>query len=248
MQPLTSYIYDKLYTPTIDAHIHCIGGKEIPRTADIQVCALNDWPDAPREKNYPEFKKFFKKKNKEDIVLGIGANNDEMFEMLKDDKFDGFGEFLGYKITKEDNVVKNMNIVKKVAEMTSKPIYLHYDLLPKNIDALEKFLKSTSNSKIVLTHCGLSRRTDDKEAWKMFVRLINENSNLYGDISWHTLTYLVDNMELLKDCPQNKLICGTDCSERDSEEALKHRKENFEKIAAKIPNTYNVKRLFQRGN
>lgn len=246
MKCLTSYIFDKLYVPSIDAHIHCIGGEDVPRTADIQVCALNDWPDTPRLKNYPEYNKFFKNKEPQDLVIAIGADTDEMIKMITDKRFDGFGEFLAYKITNNGDIVKNMNLVKKISDMTPKPIYVHYDLLPNNVDIFDNFLKTTTNRNIVLAHCGLSRHTDDDVAWNFFIKLINENTNLYGDISWHTLTYITDHIDLIKSCPQSRIICGTDCSERDSEKTLNHRKENFDKISSMIPNTYNIKRLFHK--
>ena len=244
MNNLKEHILESLSNDiVIDGHIHCIGGKQIPRTADIQVCALNDWPDMPRVENYTSYEPWF---GTDDYVIGVGASEEEMAKMLADDRFDGYGEFLAYKILKDNKIINRLDELKKVANLTSKPIYVHFDLLPDNYDTIFRFLNTTNNKKIVLCHCGLSRRTDDDMAFQLFIRLINDCPNLYGDISWHTLTYIIENPEKLLQCPSDRIIVGTDCSERDSDLALKHRKENFLKIASRIDNTKNIRKLFQR--
>lgn len=251
MKSISTYVNESLSIDTsIDGHVHCIGGEEFKSTAIFRVCALNDWPDQPREVNYPEFEKWFdlisNLPTKQDITLGIGANKDEMLRMLSDDRFSGYGEILVNKLTNDGTRVRDIEMAKFVLSKTSKPVYIHYELTEDSIRDIENLLNQFPNSKIVLCHCGLSRHTDDDTAYKLFYHLINRYDNLWGDISWHTLTYFIDNQDLMLKLPNDRIFCGTDCSERDSETAINHRIKNFYILKNLIPSDSNIIKLFKR--
>lgn len=225
----------------VDGHVHCIGGSYVGRTGDVQVCALNDWPDNPRKSNYPEYESFFRS-SPDDLVIGVGADKGEMIAMLSDDRFDGYGEIISHK-NLDDGSVYDSGLLDIALDGTRKPVYVHWDL-DSTSSELERKIDENGKSKIVLCHCGMNRNIDNEVAFKLFKKLINNHSNLWGDISWSAMDVFLDDISKLDELPRDRIICGTDNSDRDSEKALKSRIEKLKVLNRYIDNRNNINRLF----
>ena len=232
-----------------DDLVHCIGRFPVERTAHTMVCTYNDWPDMNKESIYDSFNQFFKLESN-DYILGFSKDRDELIEMLNDDRFSGYGEFICDKTYEDENekIVREKNtfLARTALKRTKKPVYIHWDINKDNINDLIRFISTYKDNKIVLCHCGMTRylKGNEQFAYECCALLTKRFDNLYLDISWHAQEFFLDNIDSLMSLRKDRILCGTDNSDRDKVSSSNDRKDKLNRLLSYIDNLNNMKKLF----
>lgn len=167
------------------------------------------------------------KKTGNDLLAGTGNTTGQLLRVMKDDRFDAIGEVIinkhyteySGKVTAEHLVWKPELFEALLDE--KRPIYIHFDLVREEAvnENLERFLQ-LHDGPVVLCHCGLNRESGlpYKEAFDKFMNMQADYSNLWGEISWDCMDWIMSAEENGRRGPviAERMIAGTDLTPYDS--------------------------------
>lgn len=196
------------------------------------------------------------------ILLLSGTNIDDIKKVY--DKhpsiYKGFGEIKCYdKYGGRDINTKKISFIDEICRFSSSvgdlPIYIHYSLTDKKyVDRLCNLLNKYPNIPIILCHCGMEVRYEDRydytndDIYDIVVGLMRKYPNLWVDLTFTASSYFVKNIMKIFNMDKSRLILGTDINVF----ALKKESKNIDKyisnynlLSKYIPESNeNINRLF----
>lgn len=260
MKPLFKYIIPENKT---DGHIHLFNQStqiSLPKNYDydIMVGFMDIEFDKDNINAVRMYDEFFKRYDpNKHIILATGKSKEEIFEVFEahKDKISGFGELKMYDEYMGEKVsYKKISFLRDICGFSRKhgclPIYIHWELSDKkSSNQLENILTNFPDIPIVLCHCGLS--DDNKEfSFAQAIKLYNNYSNLWMDISYNALEYLHNNLMLIFNLNKDRIILGTDLNIKITKDKNKHKiapiLAKVEDLRNYINTDFNIKKLFKR--
>lgn len=231
MESIYSYIRKNAegWVPEFDSHTQLWSISDTVDTAKRRV----RMPFNPLKYNIDTAELSFRRLNsikdrkREDLICGTGNTTTQLRRVVNDERFDGIGEVIINKrfITFDDGkrherTVWRPELLEELLD-EKRPIYLHFDLTD-NQDMngnLEKFMQ-LHDGPVVLCHCGLNRLSNlsYKEAFDKFMSLQSDYNNLWGEISWDCMDWIMSEGENARRGPviAERMIAGTDLTPYDS--------------------------------
>lgn len=231
MENLYSYIRKNAqgWVPEFDSHTQLWSISETTKTANRSVrMPFNPLKDDIDAAELSMRRADSRDKNSKDLLCGNGNTVDQLRRVVNDDRFDGIGEvvinkrFTNFeKGTRKEHCIWRPELFEALLD-EKRPIYIHFDFVKSEVmnDNLEKFLQ-LHDGPVVLCHCGLNRESNMPytEAFGRFMNLQADYNNLWGEISWDCMDWLMCGDENARRGPviAERMIAGTDLTPFDSE-------------------------------
>ncbi|MBR5096205.1 MAG: amidohydrolase family protein [Treponema sp.] len=143
------------------------------------------------------------------FICGVNGNDqfaaDHIRQLLE--MYPGFWRGIGEIMSRHDDLTAltygeaphiNSPAFKKIFDLAVEydlPVLVHHNITGQNVeeviylDELKEALAYNRKCKIIWAHIGISRRVEVKNLVKIADELLNENNNLYVDISWVVYDY-----------------------------------------------------------